>query len=145
MGAYIDDLEVDTATSFPQHICELKQVLERLRECKLNARPSKCKLAMSTVDSVGHRVGGDRIQPRKALVQTIIEYPRPQTKKQVRSFLGLVGYYRKFIPNFSDRAAVLTDLTLKKRSPSNVQWRTNHELSFQDVRAGHIKRRKASM
>ena len=131
--AYIDDVEVDTATSFPQHICELKQVLERLRECKLNARPSKCKLAMSTVDFVGHRVGGDRIQPREALVRTIIEYPRPQTKKQVRSFLGLVGYYRKFIPSFSDRAAVLTDLT-KKKSPSNVQWSTNHELAFQDLK-----------
>ena len=45
--AYIDDVEVDTATSFPQHICELKQVLERLRECKLDARPSKCKLVNS--------------------------------------------------------------------------------------------------
>ena len=131
--AYIDDVEVDTATSFPQHICELKQVLERLRECKLNARPSKCKIAMSTVDFVGHRVGGDRIQPREALVQAIIEYPRPQTKKQVRSFLGLIGYYRKFIPNFSDRAAVLTDLT-KGKSPSNIPWSTNHELAFQDLK-----------
>ena len=93
VGAYIDDLEVDTATSFPQHIRELKQVLERLRECKLNGRPSKCKLAMSrsTVDFVGHRVVGDRIQPCEALVQAIIEYPRPQSKKQVGSFLVLVG------------------------------------------------------
>ena len=88
---------------------------------------------LSTVDFVGLRVGGDRIQPREALVQAIIEYPRPQTKKQVKSFLGLVGYYRKFIPNFSDRAAVLTDLT-KRRSPSNIQWSTNHELAFQDLK-----------
>lgn len=62
-----------------------RQVLQRLRECKLNARPSKCKIAMSTVDFVGHRVGGDRIQPRTALVQAIKEYPRPETKKQGRS------------------------------------------------------------
>ena len=132
--AYIDDVEVDTATSFPQHICELKQVLECLRECKLNARPSKCKIAMSTVDFVGQRVGSDRIQLHEALVQAIIEYPRPQTKKQVRSFLGLVGYYRKLIPNFSDQAAVLTDLT-KKRSPSNIQWSTNHKLAFQELKS----------
>ena len=128
--AYIDDVDVDTGTSFPQHICELKQVLERLRECKLNAR---CKIAMSTVDFVGHWVGGDRIQPREALVQAIIEYPRPQTTKQVISFPGFVGCYRTFIPNFSDRAAVLTDLT-KKTSPSNVQWSTDHELAFQDLK-----------
>ena len=132
--AYIDDVEVDTSTSFPQHLFELQQVLERLRECKLNARPSKCKIAMSTVDFVGHRVGGDRIQPRTALVQAIKEYPRPETKKQVRSFLGLIGYYRKFIPNFSERAAVLTDLT-KGKNPSKVQWSTNHELAFQDLKA----------
>ena len=66
--AYIDDVEVDTPTSFPQHLSELRQVLQRLQEAKLNARPSKCKIAKSTVDFVGHRVGGDRIEPRTALV-----------------------------------------------------------------------------
>ena len=71
---------------------------------------------MKTVDFVGQCVGGDKIEPRKALIQSIIEYPRPATKKEVRSFLGLVGYYRKFIPNFSDRAATLTDLTRVKKS-----------------------------
>ena len=58
---------------------------------------------MSTVDFVGHRVGGDRIEPHTALAQATVDYPRPEIKKQVRSFLGLVGYYRKFIPNFSER------------------------------------------
>ena len=132
--AYIDDVEVDTPTSFPQHLSELRQVLQRLREAKLNARPSKCKIAMSTVDFVGHRVGGDRIEPRTALVQAIVDYPRPETKKQVRSFLGLVGYYRKFIPSFSERAAVLTDLT-KGKNPSKVQWNITHQLAFQDLKA----------
>ena len=131
--AYIDDVEVDTPSSFSQHIFELQQVLERLRNCKLNARPSKCKIAMSTVDFVGHRIGGDRIEPRTALVQAIKEYPRPETKKQVRSFLGLVGYYRKFIPNFSERAAVITDLT-KGKSPTKIIWEEIHESAFQDLK-----------
>ena len=132
--AYIDDVvEVDTPTSFPQHISELRQVFQRLRTCKLNARPSKCKIAMSSVDFVGHRVGGNRIEPRTALVQTIKEYPRPETKKQIRSFLGLVGYYRKFIPNFSSRAAVLTDLT-RGKSPTKIKWKDAHEFAFQDLK-----------
>ena len=131
--SYIDDVEVDTASSFSQHISELQQVLQRLRECKLNARPSKCKIAMSTVDFVGHRVGGDCIEPRTALVESIKSYPRPETKKQVRSFLGLVGYYRKFIPNFSSRAAVLTDLT-RAKSPTKIKWQDIHELAFQDLK-----------
>lgn len=131
--AYIDDVEVDTPTSFSQHISELRQVFQRLRTCKLNARPSKCKIAMSSVDFVGHRVGGNRIEPRTALVQTTKEYPRPETKKQIRSFLGLVGYYRKFIPNFSSRAAVLTDLT-RGKSPTKIKWKDAHEFAFQDLK-----------
>lgn len=131
--AYIDDVEVDTPTSFSQHISELRQVFQRLRTCKLNARPSKCKIAMSSVDFVGHRVGGNRIEPRTALVQTIKEYPRPETKKQIRSFLGLVGYYRRFIPNFSSRAAVLTDLT-RGKSPTKIKWKDAHEFAFQDLK-----------
>ncbi|XP_068684916.1 uncharacterized protein [Montipora foliosa] len=131
--AYIDDVEVDTPTSFPQHISELRQVFQRLRTCKLNARPSKCKIAMSSVDFVGHRVGGNRIEPRTALVQTIKEYPRPETKKQIRSFLGLVGYYRRFIPNFSSRTAVLTDLT-RGKSPTKIKWKDAHEFAFQDLK-----------
>ena len=94
--AYIDDVEVDTPSTCIQHLSDLRQILECLREYNLHARPSKCKIATKTVDFVGHRIGGDRIEPRKALVQSIVEYPRPLTKKQVRSFLGMVGYYHKF-------------------------------------------------
>ena len=52
----------------------------------------------------------------------------------MRSFLGLVGYYRKFIPNFSERAVVLTDLT-KGKNPSKVHWHVTHQLAFQDLKA----------
>ena len=131
--AYIDDVEVDTPSTFAQHLSDLRQILERLREYNLHARPSKCKIAMKTVDFVGHRIGGDRIEPRKALVQSIVEYPRPQTKKQVRSFLGMVGYYRKFIPNFSERESVLTDLT-RGKNPTKVSWLHEHEKAFFDLK-----------
>ena len=88
--AYIDDVEVDTPSTFEQHLLAVRQVLDRLRECNLNARPSKCKIAMKTVDFVGHYVGGDKIEPRKALIQSTIEYPRPATKKrsEILSRLG---------------------------------------------------------
>ena len=124
--AYIDDVEVDTPTSVSQHLLELRQVLQRLRECKLHARPSKCKIAKTTVDCVGHRVGGDRIEPRQALIQSIIEYQRPETKKQVRS-------YRKFIPNFSERAAVLTDLTRGKPTADRLAQLVEHRTTVREV------------
>ena len=104
-----------------KHLLELCQVLQRLREGKLHARPSKCQIAKTTVDFVSHCVVGDRIEPRQALIQSINEYPKPKTKKQVRYFLGMVGHYRKFIPTFSERAAVLTDLT-RGKNPTKVKW-----------------------
>lgn len=58
---------------------------------------------------------------------------RPVTKKQVRSFLGLVGWYRRFIPNFSERAFTITDLT-KKDKPNKVNWTQDCERAFQDLK-----------
>ena len=88
---------------------------------------------MSTVNFVGHQVGGNRTEPRTALAQTIKEFPRPETTKEISSFLGLVGYYRRFIPNFSSIAAVLTDLT-KGKSPTKIKWKDAHEFAFQDLK-----------
>lgn len=65
-------------------------------------------------------------------VQAILSCPLPSTKKRVRSFLGMAGWYRRFIPNFSSRAAVLTDLT-KKNSPQKVVWTPECEQAFRDL------------
>ena len=70
-----------------------------------------------------------------AKLDRIREAPRPQTKKQVRSFLGLVGYYRRFIPNFAKMAVPLTDLT-RKGQPNLVRWGKAQERSFTDLSAG---------
>ena len=131
---YIDDVEVDTISSFSQHLLEVEQVLQRLREANLSVKPSKCKVAMAVVQFVGHNVGNYGIQPREALVKAIETFPRPETKKQVRSFLGLIGYYRRFIPGFSERALVLTDLT-KGRKPTKIEWNESCEDSFRDLKS----------
>ena len=132
--AYIDDVEVDTYTTFEEHILHLREVLERLRKAKLRARPSKCKIAKAVVDFVGHRVGRDTIKPRDALVSTIEKFPRPETKKQVRSFLGLTGYYRRFIKNYADIAIPLTNLT-KKTEPTRVRWTDACERAFNELKS----------
>jgi hypothetical protein len=131
--AYIDDVEIDTSTTFEQHLNHLRQVFDRLRQARLSAKPSKCRIAMSVVDFIGHRVGGGTITPREALIETILQFPRPQTKKQVRSFLGLAGYYRRFIRNFADIAAPLTDLT-KKPEPTRVVWTNRAQNAFSQLK-----------
>jgi hypothetical protein len=90
--AYIDDVEVDISTKFSQHLIRLREVFSRLRKPKLCAKPSKCTIAESIVDFVGHRVVRDTIKRRDPLIETIEKFPKPETEKQVRSFLGLTRY-----------------------------------------------------
>ena len=91
--AYVDDVEIGTVSTFSEHLDNIKYVLQRLRDFHLNARPTKCKITKRTVDFVGHNVGNGAIKPIEALVAAVQKFPRPEKKKQVRSFLGLVGYY----------------------------------------------------
>ncbi|KAK3741561.1 hypothetical protein QZH41_002942 [Actinostola sp. cb2023] len=116
-----------------EHLERLKCVLQRLREFNLRARPTKCKIAMPVAEFMGHKVGSKTIQPKEVLVKDVDRFPTPLTKKQLRSFLGLAGYYRKFIPNFSERAVALTDLT-KGKCPTKVKWSDQCEVSFQDLK-----------
>ena len=66
--------------------------------------------------------------------KAIVEAPRPETKKQVKSFLGMIGFYRKFVPNFAEIALPLTNLT-KKGSPNRVPWDDIHQRSFESLKS----------
>jgi hypothetical protein len=70
-------------------------------------------------------------QKRRWLRRAIEKFPRPESKNQVRSFLGLVGYYRKFVPNFAERASVLRG---KGKNPTRVNWSEQCEFAFNDLK-----------
>ena len=125
---FVDDIIVHTQ-SWQLHISCLRQLFQRLREARLTARPSKCVLCVETVGFLGHVLGAGTIKPNPEKVKDIRKCQRPTNKKQVRSFLGLVGYYRKFVPNFSAISAPLSDLT-KKGQPSKVRWGPEQENAF---------------
>ena len=125
---FLDDIIVFTKT-WEEHLQVLRELFMRLRRAKLTARPSKCSIGFRQLDCLGHVVGGDKLQPHPDKVKSIEEAPRPVTKRQVRSFLGLIGFYRKFVPNFSEVAAPLTDLT-KKGQQNKVNWEAAQENAF---------------
>ena len=92
-------------------------------------RKHKCQFAMAECMYLGHKVGSGRVAPDDLKVEIIKKYPAPRTKKQVRSFLGLAGYYRKFISNYASLAVPLTDLT-RKSAPTEVVWSPECEQAF---------------
>ena len=108
-------------------------VLQRLREAELTVKPSKCQIGMRYCVYLGYRVGDGEIQPEMKKIEAVSEFPQPISKKDVRAFLGLTGYYRKFIPNYSTLALPLTDLT-RKNAPNTVKWTSACEMAFQELK-----------
>ena len=88
-------------------------MFDRIKTAGLTIKKSKCVFATAEVDFLGHRVGLGKDEPRKKTVQALLDFPKPIDQKQLRSYLGLAGYYRKFIPHFAQIATCLTNL-LKK-------------------------------
>ena len=108
--AYMDDIVIFTST-FDQHMKELTAVFTRLRGSNISLKASKCVLASDKVDFLGHELSSHGIQPRKRLTEAINDFPWPESKREVRQFLGLAGFYRNFIQNFADISRPLNRLT----------------------------------
>ncbi|GFR70659.1 zinc finger protein [Elysia marginata] len=129
---YIDDLLVHTET-WEAHVETLAELFRRLREANFTVRPVKCVLGSSTIDFVGHRLGQGTISLQDENVEKVRNAPRPKTKKEVRAFLGLVGYYKEFVPNFAAICAPLSDL-VRKGQPNTVNWSDSQEKAYNSLK-----------
>jgi hypothetical protein len=110
---FIDDILV-YSNSYLEHEQHLRQVLSTLREHQLYAKVSKCEFWLKEVVFLGHviSVQGILVDPRK--VEVVLKWERPTNVTEIRSFLGLAGYYRRFIEGFSTIAIPMTRLTRKE-------------------------------
>ena len=130
--AYLDDIIVFSAT-WMDHLKHLDEVFTRLNRAGLKAKPAKCLIAGRFCSYLGHRVGEGTISMEEAKIDALKNYARPVTKRDVRAFLGLAGYYRRFLPNFASLTARLSDLT-KKDQPQRVKWTQELENDFQEMK-----------
>lgn len=119
---YLDDIIIGTAT-LEEHIATLREVFRRLREARLKLNPDKCKFCVSQIKYLGHLVTPDGIRTDPDKTAAITDWPEPVTVKQVRQFLGVASWYRRFVPSFATIAAPLTGLTRKRVKWS---WGTNN-------------------
>ena len=111
----------------------IRKVLQRLREAGLTVKPKECQFGMKYCTYLGHVVGGGAVRPEASKVEAVEQFKVPEIKRQVRAFLWLTGYYRKFIPNYATIAAPLTDLT-RKSAPNNVQWNEQCDQAFKELK-----------
>ena len=113
---YLDDILI-TGRSQQEHLKNLEEVLKRLEEAGMHLKQEKCTFLMPEVEYLGHKICQEGLQPTESKVRAIADTPEPKRVSELRSFLGLVNYYGKFLPNLATTAAPLYTL-LKK----NARW-----------------------
>ena len=109
---FIDDILVYSKNK-DEHAKHLRVVLQTLRDHRLYVKFSKCEFWLEQVAFLGHVVSKDGIQVDPKKIEAVIDWPSPTTVTEIKSFLGLVGYYKRFVKDFSKIAAPLTRLTQK--------------------------------
>jgi hypothetical protein len=129
---YVDDLLVKSQ-SMQEHIEHLRQVLQRMREQKLYAKPSKCEFGKSELKFLGHIVSRQGVKPDPGKVKALQDWPVPQTVHELRSFMGLANYFRRFVRGFSRTAVPLTNLLNSKGKL--VDWGPEQDIAFQQLKA----------
>ena len=131
-GAYIDDVIVYSKT-WGAHLQQLEAVLGKIQEAGLTVKRKKCQFGMAKCGYLGHVIGSGKVCPESAKIEAVRKFEQPTTKTRVRSFLGLTGYYRKFIPDYATLAAPLTDLT-RKTKPNQVAWTPECAAAFDQLK-----------
>ncbi|KAL0549287.1 hypothetical protein IC582_013768 [Cucumis melo] len=127
---FIDDILIYSKTE-AEHEKHLRMVLQTLRDNKLYAKFSKCEFWLKQVSFLGHVVSKAGVSLDPAKIEAVTGWTRPSTVSEVRSFLGLAGYYRRFVENFSRIATPLTQL-IRKGAPFG--WSKACEDSFQNLK-----------
>ena len=131
---YLDDV-ISFGSTFSSALNHLEQIFQRFRHAHLQIKAQKCSLFQKQVDFLGHVVSRDGVSCDPKKIEAVQKWPVPNTVKTVRSFLGFVGYYRRFIKDFAHNAEPLTHLT-KTEVP--FVWRSQCQQAFEKLRQALI-------
>ena len=127
---YLDDVIIFTS-SFEEHETKVKRLFDRLLGAKLSLQPDKCEFLATEVEYLGHVIDENGVNPDMKKTIAVKNVPTPKIQTNIRQFLGLAGYYRRFIEGFSATAKPLSDL-LKNNTP--YDWKYEHQKSFDTLK-----------
>ena len=128
--AYLDDILIISETE-DQHLQDIHDILSAFEKANLLLHPDKCKFGMSHTEFLGLRFDSDGFRPSDKHLAAIRTYPRPRNVKEVRTYLGLINYFRKHI---KDRAAIAAPLNALTKKDHPFKWTPDCETSFQQLR-----------
>jgi len=127
---YLDDIILHSKT-LEEHLQRLEKLLQQLQEVNLKLKPSKCSLMQKKVVFLGHVVSGDGIATDPEKIKLVEEWPTPTNLKQLRGFLGLTGYYRKFVNGYAHIAGPLNRLLKKDQA---YEWTKDCQETFDELK-----------
>ena len=110
---YLDDI-ICFSVTMEEHVKKLEDIFKRLEKANFKIQPDKCVFGNDTVEYLGHVCTASGIRPDPNKIKAIQQYSVPRNARDVRSFVGLAGYYRRHVPNFAEIAKPLTALTKKE-------------------------------
>ena len=127
----LDDIVI-WSTSLEDHLNRLRAVFERLKEAQLKLKPAKCVFLQRQFSFLGHVVSSEGIHTDLEKTRSVREWPSPKNVSELRSFLGLLSYYRRFFHNFAVKAEPLLRVT---RTTSRFQWKEEKENAFSELKS----------
>ena len=127
---YLDDVNVHSKT-WEQHLTDLREVFLRLRTANLRLNVEKCNFAQPRLVFLGFVVSQKGIETDPQKIEKMLKFPNPSTVAEVRSFLGLLSFYRHFIKDFSKTAQPLTQLTRKNKP---FEWGQRQQTAYETLR-----------
>jgi hypothetical protein len=134
LKVFVDDLNVHSEV-WEDHLRHLEAVLVKLREVNLNLNPGKCCFAARSIAFLGHVVSHEGTQPDPDKIDAVVHFPVPKTVTDVRSFLGLTGYYRNYVQGYARLAAPLFELTKKEVA---VVWDLGCQSAFEALKGALV-------
>lgn len=127
---YIDDIIV-YGKNFDEQMQRIEQVLERIRVAGLKLKPEKCNMFQRQVVFLGHVVSGEGITPSPVNVAKVVDWPKPKTAKQVKQFVAMGSYYRRYVKDFASKVRPMVELTKKGKK---FIWNEACDKSFQQLK-----------
>ena len=128
--AFLDDVLIYSRT-VEEHLVHVRLVLEKLREHKLYAKRSKCDFLRENIEFLGHHISAKGLRPLVSKTEAVALWPIPTTVTELRAFLGLANYYRRFVRNFATYAAPLTNLL---RAGQRFEWGQLEQKAFEALK-----------